>query len=315
MAAAVSPVPRLTFFANDGSPLSGGTVTTYLAGTLTPQPTYSDTGLSVPISNPIVLNAAGRPQASATDATEVNVYLSSVSYKFLVKDSNGNTIDTPDNVPAVMSAFGGSFTGTLPFPVTVTGGVSGAIPYFDSTTDLAVSALLTAHAPMIGGGAATAPKTVAAMTTGQVLYGVTGADPVPGQAALTHSSPVNKTGNATATFKMNGLAATITPVVTGRVIFTITGFVSNDTNGDAVTLKMSYGTGAAPANAATATGTIITATQVYTSTSAGIQQGFSLTSIATGLTLNTAVWFDLQIANVTGGTASAFGIDCTAVEV
>ncbi len=309
MAAAVSPTPRQTFFTNAGVPLNGGLVYTYTAGTLTPQTTYSDTGLSVPISNPIVLNTAGRPQASAIDPTEVNIYYSG-TLKFVVKDSGGTTEYTSDNVPAVQAS-----TPPLAFPVTVTGGVSGAVPYFDSTTDLAVSLLLTAHAPMIGGGAGAAPKTVAAMTNGQLLYGVTGADPVPGQAALTYSNPANKTGNATATFKMNGLAATITPVVTGRVIFTITGYVSNDTNGDATTIKMAYGTGAAPANAAAATGTVITATQIYTSTSANVQQGFCLRGIATGLTLNTAVWFDIQIADITGGTAAAFSTDCTAIEV
>jgi hypothetical protein len=101
MAGALSPVPRQTFFANDGSPLAGGFVYTYAAGTLTPKTMYSDTGLSVAISNPIVLNAAGRPQASAVDTTEVGLYPLSGSYKWIVKDSNGNTIWTQDNIPSV----------------------------------------------------------------------------------------------------------------------------------------------------------------------------------------------------------------------
>lgn len=150
--AAVSPVPRLTFFANDGAPLAGGLLYTYAAGTTTPKKTYSDTGLTVEISNPIVMNAAGRPQASATDATEVNVYLLPASYKFVLTTSLGTTLWTADNVPA-------DGTTTIVFPVAVNGGTSGAIPYFSSTTTLSVSALLGANALMLGGGAGTAPFT------------------------------------------------------------------------------------------------------------------------------------------------------------
>jgi hypothetical protein len=106
MAAALSPVPRQTFFANDGSPLAGGAVYTYSAGTLTPKTMYSDTGLTVPISNPIVLNSAGRPQASAIDTTEVGLYPQSGSYKWIVKNSSGTTIWTQDNIPSDAIAAG-----------------------------------------------------------------------------------------------------------------------------------------------------------------------------------------------------------------
>jgi hypothetical protein len=51
------------------------------------------------------------------------------------------------------------------FPVTVTGGVSGAIPYFSSTTTESVSALLTANLPVLGGGAGAAPFTATFLTT------------------------------------------------------------------------------------------------------------------------------------------------------
>lgn len=173
MSAAVSPVPRLTFFANDGTPLSGGNVYTYAAGTTTPQTTWSDEALTVAISNPIILNAAGRPTASSIDTTEVNVYLSAVSYKFVVKDSMGTTIYTADHIEAVSP----NPVGVIAFPVSVSGGTSGAVPYFSSTTVLSSSLLLAAHSVMVGGGAGVAPKTITAGTTGQLLVGATGADP------------------------------------------------------------------------------------------------------------------------------------------
>ena len=48
------------FFTDSGTPLSGGLLYTYAAGTTTPQTTYtSGTGVT-PNSNPIVLNSAGR---------------------------------------------------------------------------------------------------------------------------------------------------------------------------------------------------------------------------------------------------------------
>lgn len=109
MAAAVSSVPRLTFFDNVGAPLNGGLVSTYAAGTLTPKTFYSDESKTVPISNPIVLNAAGRPVASATDSTEVNLYFTG-SAKFVVKTSAGATLYTSDNIEEVAVASGASGT-------------------------------------------------------------------------------------------------------------------------------------------------------------------------------------------------------------
>lgn len=139
-------------------------------------------------------------------------------------------------------------------------------------------------------------------------------------SSLTHANPANQTGNATATFKMNGLGAaaapcTITPTVSGRVIFLITGNQVQSTTADGVTFKLTYGTGAAPANAAAATGTVASATQAWTGLTGQLQTGFAIQSMATGLALGTAVWYDLQIADVTGGTASVTNIDCTAEEM
>lgn len=44
----------------NGAPLAGGSVYFYEPGTSTPKDTYQDSGLSVPNSNPVILNAAGR---------------------------------------------------------------------------------------------------------------------------------------------------------------------------------------------------------------------------------------------------------------
>jgi hypothetical protein len=49
------------FFTDNGVPLVGGLLYTYLAGTTTPAVTYTSSTGVTPNSNPIVLNAAGRP--------------------------------------------------------------------------------------------------------------------------------------------------------------------------------------------------------------------------------------------------------------
>ena len=83
------------FLDNNGSPLSGGLLYTYQAGTTTPQATYtSNTGVTAQ-TNPIVLDAAGRIAGGEIWLTQGQ------DYKFVLKTSAGATIGTYDNVPGV----------------------------------------------------------------------------------------------------------------------------------------------------------------------------------------------------------------------
>lgn len=85
------------FFNNDGTPLAGGKLYTYAAGTSTPAATYTSyTGL-VANSNPIVLDANGRVpnQIWLTNGS---------SYKFVLKTSADVTLGTYDNVPGAVGA-------------------------------------------------------------------------------------------------------------------------------------------------------------------------------------------------------------------
>lgn len=190
MAAAVSSVPRLTFFANDGTPLNGGLVYTYLAGTLTPKTFYSDDAKTVPVSNPIVINAAGRPQASASDTTEVNLYYTG-SAKFIVKTSLGATLYTSDNVPEV-AIVGGSIT----IPFTVVGMTSGGVLYGASTTSVASSALLAANAITLGGGAGLPPFTDSNWTIDQTSHALSSATQ---PRAVAYNSAVQSINDSTLT--------------------------------------------------------------------------------------------------------------------
>lgn len=82
------------FFDDNGSPLTGGKLYTYAAGTSTPQPTYTSSNGLTPNANPIILDAAGR--------TPSEVWLTNnVSYKFVLKSSTDVLIGTYDDIQGV----------------------------------------------------------------------------------------------------------------------------------------------------------------------------------------------------------------------
>jgi hypothetical protein len=101
MAVFLSPVggAAAQFFDNSGNVLTGGKIYTYLAGTTTPQATYTNnTGVTFH-SNPIILDAAGRVPGG-------EIWLAdSVQYKFVLKDANEVLIGTYDNIIGINSDF------------------------------------------------------------------------------------------------------------------------------------------------------------------------------------------------------------------
>lgn len=79
------------FFSNNGTPLAGGLLYTYRAGTVTPAATYTSVSGGTANTNPIVLDAAGRVTSEVwlTDGQ---------AYKFVLKDSTGVQIWSHDNI-------------------------------------------------------------------------------------------------------------------------------------------------------------------------------------------------------------------------
>lgn len=90
-AGSVYPFVKPQFFTDAGAPCNGCKLYTYLTGTVTPEPTYSDSGLTTPNANPIVLDSAGR----------ATIYLANKTYKFVLKTSADVTIWTQDEVSSV----------------------------------------------------------------------------------------------------------------------------------------------------------------------------------------------------------------------
>jgi hypothetical protein len=82
-------------FDDNGNPLAGGRIETYLAGTNTNTATYTTSAGNIAHSNPIVLDGAGRVPSG-------QIWLETgISYKFVVKDSAGALIGTFDNVQGI----------------------------------------------------------------------------------------------------------------------------------------------------------------------------------------------------------------------
>jgi len=104
MTIVLSTPPYQAFYDSNGDPLNGGFIYTYIAGTLTPTPTYTDQGGLTQHTNPIELDSAGR----------IEFWLdSAVSYKYIIKDSLLNTIETVDNVTPFSAATGLAALGSI----------------------------------------------------------------------------------------------------------------------------------------------------------------------------------------------------------
>ena len=98
--AVVTPTAKAQFIDAAGVPLAGGFLYTYVAGTTTPQATYTDSAAATPNSNPIVLDSRG----------EANIWLTGASYKFKLTDANGTEIWTVDNIAPPSTAVSPVFT-------------------------------------------------------------------------------------------------------------------------------------------------------------------------------------------------------------
>jgi hypothetical protein len=104
---------------------------------------------------------------------------------------------------------------------------------------------------------------------------------------------------------MAGAGLAFTPKKgSGIVKVTLAAVVSNATAGDGAKAQIAYGTGTAPSAGAAATGTAVGNASTFTSAAANAAGTIPLTAVITGLTPGTTYWIDLQVAAVTGGTAS-----------
>lgn len=69
--------PKLQLLDTNGDPVAGGKLYTYVVGTTTPQLTYQDSLLTIPNTNPVILDSSGR----------ATVFLQAKSYKMVLDNA------------------------------------------------------------------------------------------------------------------------------------------------------------------------------------------------------------------------------------
>jgi hypothetical protein len=101
-AGSLLPWIECRFLSADGAPLAGGFLYSYVAGSSTPLPLYSDVDLTVEHTNPVELDANGRPPGGV-------IYVARAGYKFVLTDSDYVQQYVVDNVEDVGATFAGNF--------------------------------------------------------------------------------------------------------------------------------------------------------------------------------------------------------------
>lgn len=142
--------------------------------------------------------------------------------------------------------------------------------------------------------------------------------------------PSNPAATTSATYQMQGLgvaganAWSVTPQSTGRLLVIVEGDMTG-INTATVTTQLSFGTGAAPANAAAVTGTQVGSQPTLTPITGILTTPFTLTWVITGLAVpsvsssgvtaaGTPVWLDIALKS-TSGAASVSNLSIVVVEI
>jgi hypothetical protein len=125
---------------------------------------------------------------------------------------------------------------------------------------------------------------------------------------LTPANPTNLTSTSYLMFGL-GNTLTITPTKSGKVRFDISFYPSGVGNVRQNNYQLSYGTGVAPANGTSVTGTVVGGVYSGGVVAVAIDAGVVTPSpivrdvIVVSLTPNTAYWFDIQGAKGSGNTS------------
>lgn len=141
------------FFDANGTPLAGGKLYTYAAGSTTPIVTFTDSSGVGANTNPIIFDSAGRPPAQVW-LTKGNVY------KFVLTTSADVQIWSQDNIPAVNDITNVAWADITGTPTTLAGyGIT------DALTDVQIAAIYAPKASPAFTGTATASDDSGAQQT------------------------------------------------------------------------------------------------------------------------------------------------------
>ena len=162
------------------------TVTGYFNGNT---PAHTHTTIGAPGGTGLVKVVDGVVQAPATGLVNADVASNAAIAVSKLAGGTTSTVLHGGPTPSFSAvALGSDVSGQLSVANGGTGlssGVSGGVPYFNSTSTMASSSALTTNALVIGGGAGNAPSTLASLgTTSTVLHGNASGAPTFGAVAL-----------------------------------------------------------------------------------------------------------------------------------
>jgi hypothetical protein len=129
------------------------------------------------------------------------------------------------------------------------------------------------------------------------------------------STPADPATTTSTTGVMMGLAGSITPGYSGKILIIISGDIDNSTSANGAQVQIRYGTGTAPANGAALTGTTAGSLVKFFESTNTQRNGIHCNAIVSGLTVSTAYWIDLSLAVTTAGTARIRDISISVIEI
>lgn len=128
--------------------------------------------------------------------------------------------------------------------------------------------------------------------------------------------------NSTSVYKMQGLAGSITPAVSGNILIMISGTLASSvaTAGEGIQYQISYGVAPVPSSNGALAGTQIGAIQQcqYAQTVIAADTGtpFATQAIATGLSLGTTYWVDLAAESIQNASdVGLFDVSVSVAEI
>lgn len=225
----LSPVIRHRYLTQNGLPMVGGQLFSYQAGTTTPQATYTDqTGLT-PNSNPIILDANG----------EASVWLDpSLSYKFVLEDSNGVVQWTVDSVVGILTAGAVTTASLADLSVTSAKIANAAITSTQLQSDASVDANRPVNTNNIRDSAIIRSKLASSIMAAMNVQTFTSGTGTYNPTYTFYVTSANAT--AAATYSNNGQTFTVAKTVSGATVLQATGTGLPSTSG---TLTKTSGTG------------------------------------------------------------------------
>ena len=167
MTVGLSPVAGAgwQFFDANGVPLSGGKLYTYVAGTTTPQTTYTSISGVVANENPIILNSEGR--VSGTNEVWLDI---AVAYKLILKTSADVQLWSADDLSGIAAlgnalsvAAGGTGVSSNTAYAVLCGGTTSTNPI------QSIASVGTAGQVLTSNGAGALPTMQAAFVSGMII--------------------------------------------------------------------------------------------------------------------------------------------------